>query len=605
MVPAWRSQPQVQITVTHSAVDYVLDATSTIVRRHENGFDTATVILTDTKAKNYVDKVTADDTIKIEQKDRSDASWTTILDGIIRRVEPIYSMQGNFLTLQCDGAGYGLAMTLCGQEYGSQSRNPTIDTMQEIILHVDYGIIPKWNTKLLGTATDTGYSYTVNTTIVENIAGAIKYLYFPYKPCNKALNDLMDIMQAIKGTNAGPHWIVSTDDKILVTTIGTHHAGVVAEGWTTWWRTDQAGSTLEEGKDFFNFRFQHLSKEANYVLYHGRFSEPGSGDFWTENNKALWGKSAAATLTDDNVDYKVGAYSLKVSKNTPGTTEIYYPLGANANWDTTPWGGEFNIPAINFWAKRDANTTDSFEVRLISTAGAYWRKLISLTVNTWTFCSLQIGDYYSRGEGYTVWTKSGNPNWTEIDDIKFLITPSADPGVMWIDNVHFSGWIKRGARQSAAYTAAAPCKMKVITDEVAKGDTGIAADDSGTMGQLAHAEYLRVSSAPIVGTFTIPIANDLWPGQQLHLHAKKKKDGTFRIDKDFRAMRVVHTIDTNQGFMTVVDVTDDLKNANPRPLPTQLNVLLGAVRPEFQDRQASSLKTREIDITQPVLEKSY
>ena len=593
--------PQLQVTVTHSATDYVLDATSTVVRRHENGFDTATVLLEDTEAKNYIDKVVADDTIKIEQRDASE-SWVTIFDGIIRRVEPM--LHPNLLTLQCDGAGYGLAMTVCGEEYGTQSRHASLDTIREIIKDATNGVIPLWNTKLLGTATDTGYGYT---TFVEDIAGTMPYLYFPYKPCNKAINDLCDILQAIKGTNAGPHWIVDTSGHFCLTTVGAHSAAGdnPAQYWSTWWRTDQAGSTLVEGEDFLNFRFQELAKKANYVLYHGRFSEPGSGDYWTENNKALWAKNC--TLTDDNTagNYKVGSYSLKASKNTPGFMEIYYPSGANANWDTTPWGGEFNIPRFNFWAKRDSNTNDTFEVRLISTAGAYWYKQISMAVNTWNFYSLQIGNYYNRGEGYTEWATSGSPNWTEIDDIKFLIEPSADPGAMWVDGVHFSGWILRGARQSAAYSSSDPVKMKLITDEVAKGDTGIASDDSGTIGRLVYAEYLRVSSTPIVGTFTIPIANDLLPGQQIHLHAKKKSDGTFRIDKDFRAMRVIHNIDTNQGFMTVVDVTDDLKNANPRPLPTQLNVLLGAVRPEFQDRQASSIKTREIDITQSILEKSY
>jgi len=602
MTQIWKSQSQFQIIVTHSGTNYTLDATSIIVRRHENGFDTGTVILEDTEAKNYVDKVIADDAIEIKQKDASDASWATLLKGVIRRVEPVLSAEGNLLKVECDGGGYGLAMTKCGQEYGLESSNPSLDTIKEMIEDATNGIIPKWVNKLLGTGIDSGYSYT---TQIEAIAGSIPYVYFPYKYCHKVMNDICDIVQAIKGANAGPHWIIDTSDRVLVATIGNH--GLPASTyWPTWWRTDAVGSTLEEGKDFLHFRFQQLAKESNYVLYYGRFSRPGTGDFWTENNKALWGKTAAMTLTDDNSagNYKVGSYSLKASMPTPGDMLLYYPLSADANWDATKWGGKYNIPRVNFWVKRDANTNDNFQVRLVSTAGAYFYKSISLSVDIFTFCSLQIGDYYDRGENYTIWNKSGLPVWTEIDDIQFMITPSVDPGVMWIDNVHFSGWILRGARPTSAYSSTNPLKMKLITDNMAKDDSGIAADDSGVMGRLCYAEYLRQQSTPIVGTFTTPIANDILPGQKIHVHAKKKGDGTFQIDKDFRVIRPVHNI-SNSGPLTNWEVTDDLTNANPRPMPTQLNVLLGAIRPEFQDRQATSIKTRDIDITQAILEKSY
>jgi hypothetical protein len=46
-------------------------------------------------------------------------------------------------------------------------------------------------------------------------------------------------------------------------------------------------------------------------------------------------------------------------------------------------------------------------------------------------------------------------------------------------------------------------------------------------------------------------------------------------------------------------------NSYPRMAWTNINKIQAAARPEFQDRQASSLKTREIDVTQTILEETY
>jgi len=463
-----------------------------------------------------------------------------------------------------------------------------------------------WTNKLLGTATDTGYSYT---TYIEDIAGSMKYLYFPYKPCSKAIKDVCDVLQAIQGTNAGPHWIVDTSSRFLLTTIGAHSAAGdnPAQYWPTWWRTDQAGSTLTEGKDFLNFRFQHLAKEANYVGYHGRFKRPSTGDYWTENNSALWDKPGTVGLADDNAagNYKVGSFSLKGTASAPNDITYWYPSSADAAWPVDKWGGKYNIPRLNFWVKRDANTNDDFNVRLYDHDGDYFYKAVTMTANTWLHVSRELGPYSYLTDDEGAWLESVTPIWTDVHYLAFFITTSGANADLWVDGVSFNGWIIRGARQVAAYTAAAPCKMKMITDEVAKDDSGVATDDSGLMGRLAYAEYLRLSSTPRVGSFNMHMAEDLLPGQLVHLHAKKKDATNYRIDDDFRVMRLIHTINKEQGWITTVDVTDDVKNANPRPMPTQLNKLLSAVRPEFQDRQASSIKTREIDITQAILEKTY
>jgi len=617
MTQVWRPFPQAEVIVTHSGTDYTLDSLSIEVRRHENGFDTATVVLHDGAgrySKVWFNKVTVGDAIEIKQRDKSE-SWKTILDGTTRRVEPSLSENGRLLNVKCDGSGYGLNMMKCGEEYGTESSNATLDTIREMVKDASHGVIPKWTNCLLGSATATGFSYT---TYVEAITGSIKYVYFPYKPCDKTINDICDIVQAIKGTNAGPHWIVDTSGRFLLTTVGAHSAAGdnPAQYWPTWWRTDQTGSTLVEGLDFANLRFQHLTKQTNYILYHGRFKRPNDGDFWTENAHALWGVSGS-TVSSDAVNYKVGSDSIKgaFAGAGPGII-IYYPSANDLAMDFTKIGGKHNIPHISFWCRRDAACT-SFEIRLVSFDGGiterYNLPLQSLgfmpTAGTWYYFSLPVGPYsFPEGvEGFTLdWIPDGilGGDWSEIDGIWFYGGVAGGNQELWVDGLNINGWVLRGARQTAAYSATDPCKMELITDEVAKDDSLSASDDSRLIGRLAYAEYLRQSSTPIVGTFTTPIANDILPGQLVHLHAQETSSGSFHTNKNFRVTRVIHTI-SDQGFYTIWDVTDDLKNANPRPIPTQLNTLLGAVRPEFQDRQASSIKTREIDITQPILEKTY
>lgn len=610
---AWQPQPQAQVIVTHSGTEYTLDARSIIVRRHENGFDTGTVILEDTQARNYGGKVSADDSIEIKQKDESDASWTTVLKGKIRRAEPILSNRGSFLKLECDGSGYGLFAMACGQEYGSESDNSSLDTIKEMIEDATDGIIPKWVNKVLGSATSSGYSYT---TQVETIAGSMRYIYSPFKPASRLINDICDVLQGVKGASAGPHWIVDTSERLLLATVG-NHGSPASTYWPTWWRSNEAGSTLTEGKDFANFKFEELAKEANYILYHGKVIKPLDLDAWTENNASDWSTDTYTNVTDD-ASGKVGAAIKITSQNTGGALKAIqtnYPDTLDMGLNVESMGGKYDVPIFHCWAKIDSDlyaSNSSIEFGFYGGAGGtgFWNgdcQEVFGAADRWTEIIFPIGPYWDHAPRYIPpWLSLliDNVDWADLDYIKFRFYANANGWDMWIDNMYISGSVLRGARPSAAYSSSDPCKTKLITDEVAKDDTMVASDDAGTIARLAYAELLRCKSTPLVGSFTIPVANDLLPGQKIHLEAKKKSDGSFRIGKDFRVTRLVHSF-SEQGFFTTVDVTDDLTNANPRPIPSQLNAALKAVRPEFQDRQASSIKARAIDITQDVLEKQY
>jgi len=194
---SFMSNPQVKVEVAGTEIDGVSNVKLT---RLENGFDTAVIRVKDRigvdGSRYYPSTIDAGKAVTINVKDASDASWTTEFNGVIRFVHMPFSKAEEFAILICDGAGYGFAETIVGQEYGADSANSTLDTIAEILTDSSHGIIPKYVNKILGSDTSSGYNYS---SVVDAITGTIPYIYFPYKPCNKAIADLCDLVQAIKG----------------------------------------------------------------------------------------------------------------------------------------------------------------------------------------------------------------------------------------------------------------------------------------------------------------------------------------------------------------------------------------------------------------------
>jgi hypothetical protein len=549
-------------------------------------------------------------------KDGSEAAWTTVFNGVIRFCYVRMSDPGWNLELKCDGSGYGFGEASVGEEYGTESRNPTLDKISEILTDASHGIIPKWINSILGSATSSGYGYTFAD--VEDIAGSMKYVYFPYKPCSKAIGDVCDLVQAIKGAAAGCHWIVGTDDKFRLKTVGSDQAG-----WDDYYGGSQATATLVEGVDLLSYSLQDLTKEANYILYHGAFRKPGNGDLWTENNAALWGVPGGGFVTLSNEGpatiCKVGQYSLKalVAIQDISQEYWYYPSGQSAAWDLTKIGGNYNIPTFSFWARRNAALTlaaspDWLAVWFVNNWGGavLYEADIDLTkflpeVDKWYNITFGVGPNWQQYESNSAFrgisAAGGGGDWTAVNWIGFDIVNKPVGSALYIDGLQFNGYVLRGAKE-AGIGATNPLKLKVITDDVGKDDSMVASDDSGIMAQLAKAELFRCKTTPLVGEIRVPFLYDLLPGQLLHIHAKKKIDGTFNINRDIRAVRVEHDFDSANGFTDRIAVTSDVINSYPRMAWTNMNQVLADARPEFQDRQASSLKTREIDVTQTILE---
>jgi hypothetical protein len=586
--------PRTQLTIGGTIYNILVSAD---VTRNENGFDVATIIVNDELSQNYPTNIDAGKTILLEVKDTSDVSWTTLFNGLIRFCLPNTSEQGETLTLKCDGTGYGLTETSCNEEYGVESRNTSLDTITEIITDANKGIGPKYVNEILGTGATSHYGY--NYSKVENIAGSINFVCSPYQPCDKLINDLCDLVTAIRQDAAyhpdhqGPHWIVDTSGNFRMKLIG-----VTQVGWTLYYGGSQANATLTQGVDFDSFNFEHQDSEANYILYYGTLRKPAR-DYWTEGQFGIWGKTAAMGLSDEATIKKVGGSSLKCL-STLADAQAYYPSGKNAGWDFTKIGTAKNPPTFNFYSYVGALTGGQTARIGLYTDGSnnVHIHVQDDTIGEWYHRSVVVGPYYRPQE----WHMEGTIDWANINYILIWHALALDTTTTYWDDMHFEGLICRAAKDSTLITAD-KLKLKTIVDQVGKDDVMTLAD-TGTMARLCASELLSARTKPLIAQIVTPMLKTLLPGQYLHIHAKTNSVASFNIDTDMRVTSLRHHIDI-KGLTTTSNLTDDLTNSSARASYKNYNKVVGAVRPDYQDRSATSIKAGVVDIDVPILEVDY
>lgn len=592
--------PQNRVTVDGVSFDNF--ALTGRVARFENGFDIATVSFSDAKAANR-DTIAADAAIQVQVKDASDDAYTSLLTGVVRYATETVNPEA--ITVKADAAGYMLAECLVGQEYGTQSNNPTLDTLEEIVEDAGAGIVPKWVEKVLNTAVASGYS--LDTTKVDTIAGSINYLYFPFKPASKCLADICSIVQAINGAAAGPHWIVTTD-------AGTNYLRVklvsgTQAGWTKYYGDSQANATLTQGVDFTQFTPETLSPEANYVLYHSAWLWPGNKDYATETG--VWGDDAFTSTAYDAVTYKVGAKSLAATvDNGQVFNNFYYPDSKDLALMLDHAGGTYNIPTFNFWAQRNATLNSQYLwVQFNTGAATFFAAYVDLHIllpdeDKWQFLSFPVGPYWRNEDvgGPFLGIDDAGGDWNEVNYINFALVSPPTNSVLYVDGMHFAGYVLRGAYNSTLI--ADGLKTRFINDPFGKDDSLVADDVTGTIARLAYAELLRLQSTPSIGTLTTPMINNLLPGQLVHIHARPNAAGVFQIDADYRVTQLVQRFSVD-GYFTDMVVTSDVTNSQARAAYDSLNETYKNIRPEFQDRQTTGIKMRDVDITQPILGHDY
>ena len=597
--------------VTFGATSYINDKIfdNIEVPMIENGFDQATIVADN--STSLVPSVIAPDTATtIEVKDRADASYTKLFSGIVRfpNVDVGQPPNPKKVTAVCWGAGYPLSQMTCSEEYGSQSRNPDRDSLRGIINNATIGLIPKFVNEYNNSGNTSGYAIDADDARITDLTGSILYLLFPDKPVNKCLDDLIDLHTAISAASslAGPHWRVDADSQLRVKRIG-----VSQTGWTNYYGDSQANATLTDA-DILSSQFQPMGKEANLIKYYGLWQRPSSGDSWSnypDNTtlRAAWGYNAYTTITTDGTAI-VGGQSIKYTPSG-GDLTSWYPTGKDADWNFSVFS-QFMNPTLRFYVRTQGRgVLKNNQLRLVDTNGVAFIADFTSTIaadDTWYNIELPIGPFYRQIKTANTWTTvdlGGTFDWAHVD---YLQPESiSGSGNMFIDGLYFGGIpILRVAREKYSSEGGTlgeivtgvcvnPVKIKVITDNTAKDDSLVASDDTGMMAQMAYCELLRTQKVGVTGCIVTPMIKDLLPGQLLYYSSK-----------DWRVTK--HTpIISKSGYLSRIEVTDDVTNSHTRASYDSINRLYASIRPEWQDRQASSLKSSDIDIRLVALEKAY
>jgi hypothetical protein len=622
-------RPRKKITVTHGGTDYQLEdlCTKLDIYQQENVPWNAEMSLVDQWSDIFDNKLSQEDIVKIYLNYEEVSNPLTAADlrfhGFVEEDTPHLDTKGSFLEAKMRAYSRCITALVCGQQYGVESRHASLDTAKEILVDPTYGLIPLWVNKLLGDGSKAS-GYTLDTSLIEDIAGTIPFLEFPYKPVLNDLDDLLDMISAIKGDSSpGAHWIVKPEEVegvvtnyLLFGTVGNHPSSPnIAAKWSNYWNGTQGASTIAVMADMIVQNFSRQRKDANLVLLVGNFRKPGDGDYWTENHSSLWG-TVQCTLSDEATTKIVGGYSLKAIHDTGMLNPtFYYPSAKTAAWDFLKCGTAKIIPLLDFYVYIHGDSGSGYPFITMWTSETYPTHYYQANINEyvteldkWIHISLPIGPYYDTVEATRklAWVPQGSPSWGNINWIEFGLT-DADSANHWgfIDGLHFSGQVIRSAKKLKANSDPEDHYLiKVIPDNIAKDDSLHASDDSGAMARIAYAELLKSSRTPIIGEIAIAGMPQILPGQLAHIHACKTSAGTYRIDKDMRITQH-HLSFTAQGFISYLQLTDDLYNSRPMTPLTAYNLIRKAAEVEFQNRQSSSIKAWPLDVSQAILEKTY
>lgn len=290
------------------------------VWRIENGVSQAKIAAADKHAQNFVDNLDPFDVLKVSYKYGYETSFTQVFEGYIREPEPQLSQTGKTTAAHAWGYGRALIETHCGVNYGVESENSAFDTPSEIIDDLKTNRINK-----NFDAGNTGHGI-LGGKILAMSSPSIQFIKGGYRQNVDILTEVMLAYQAWRAGSAGLHWFVGPSKYLYIDQIGNH----TVAGWDTWWRTNQADSTLTEGVHFTDYKFSKKSKGyANKVLLFTNLRKPGY-DYWTEDSggASLW-ESTWDSLTDDNTAgyFVVGSHSLKMHSNAGGGGHII--LGAS------------------------------------------------------------------------------------------------------------------------------------------------------------------------------------------------------------------------------------------------------------------------------------
>jgi hypothetical protein len=180
----------------------------------------------------------------------------------------------------------------------------------------------------------------------------------------------------------------------------------------------------------------YLSIRNNITVYgiaNGRY--PADGDSWTEGSATGW-TEVVGTFDYANAANKVGTYCISViGMGGSFAANGYYPHSRLTVRD---------VNAINFWHNNQAGPSVHGKIRLHAPDTSNYFESTDVngigSTNTWTFNSLALGsasEYDASLNPNGIWTKTGTPNWWDIQGFEFYWETTMGGNVK-IDGVYYS-----------------------------------------------------------------------------------------------------------------------------------------------------------------------
>lgn len=596
--------------------------------RPENNISSLEFVINDYQSKSYSDLIDLFDTVKLELKCKN-GSYTTTFYGEVYALQP--TMSPEVLTVYCRGLEHCMTLLHCDESYGAESMNP--DAIEESPRHLFQKLINEHVENSMGDAEATGWVLNESDTYIEDVHSdlSITSLTSKYQSVFTMFNRLAEIVNAYALTLGTPkpgiHWFVdptSASPRIYLKEIGDDHG---SGNWDKYYGGSQTAATIKQGVDILDYSLHQSMKDyANNVILACALRKPAY-DYLNEGAVAnnIWTvRDGDISLDDDSGagNYVVGADSLKLTIDANQVDEIHYDLSNNI--DTAYIGSQDTIPTISFYAMRTGNANsrvdlmlytnrgvlgggDQFTIMLYNTAGD---KIWLPAANKWYGITIPIGPFYKNFGGMSssrYWAVEGGADWNDIDGIMiyFNNTGYAGENYFWIDDLHISGHIIREARD-ASEIGTYKERQAFLRLDTAIDDSCTTADNTGTAARLAASELFKrmqfqttAANRFFTGTVTMPMKEDLLPGQQLYVNAGKQAGGSYRFQLDMRGREVIHEVSMN-GYLTRVNVTSDLWNSHTFDTPSAWGILKESAG-ALGHAEARDLKAAGVDIGIPRL----
>lgn len=201
-------------------------------------------------------------------------------------------------------------------------------------------------------------------------------------------------------------------------------------------RTTPDVETLTVGKTILNYQvLRDIERVRNNIQVYGAANTfiPTDQDYWTENHAANW-TAVQGSLQHDysNGWAKVGTYCIK---STAPASKIcqFYRTHDQITIRT--------VNSVNFWHLDEGQASVNNYVRLRAPNDSNYFQATLSTGTNWMFESITLGptnEYSATINPKGKWSKTGSPNWWDIQAIEFYYVRNAENQASRTDGIYYA-----------------------------------------------------------------------------------------------------------------------------------------------------------------------